>query len=142
MKIKTCFSQKPQDHFQPKVVCNLLGNENSYHDADGCHAIYGKNTLKKIFSPGTSWPISKKLGMKQWRLEPIIFCSNDNPVLTLTYFMARSNFATQTFIWENMTMIGSLEIIASRPSWQYLRVKFTPSNLYLYIVNIWFEWLK
>ena len=27
-------------------------------------------------------------------------CSNDDPGLTLTYFMARSNLAPDTFVWE------------------------------------------
>ena len=35
-----------------------------------------------------------------------------NPGLILTYFTARSNFATKAFIWENVTMMDSLEIIA------------------------------
>ena len=46
------------------------------------------------------------------RFKLIIFCSN-NPVLILTYFTARSNFATSAFIWENVTMMDTLEIIAS-----------------------------
>ena len=44
---------------------------------------------------------------------PLVFCSNDNPVLNLTYFTARSNFATSAFIWKNVTMMDNLEIIAS-----------------------------
>ena len=44
---------------------------------------------------------------------PLIFCSNYDPVLTLTYFMARSNYATKAFIWDNVTMMDSLEITAS-----------------------------
>ena len=55
-----------------------------------------------------------KLGMKHQRFKLIIFYSNDNPVLILTYFTARSNFATSGFIWENVTMIDTLKIIASR----------------------------
>ena len=74
--------------------------------------IYGKITLN-IFSPGTSGPISTKLGMKHRRLGPIIFCSNDKPGLPLTYFTTRSNFATYAFTWENVTMTDSLEIIES-----------------------------
>ena len=74
--------------------------------------IYGKNTLK-IFFPGTSGLISTKLGMKHRRLRPIIFCSNGKPGLTMTYFMARSDFATYAFTWENVTMMDSFEIIAS-----------------------------
>ena len=58
--------------------------------------IFGKSTLK-IFSPGASGLISTKLGMKHWRLKSIIFCSNVNPVLTLTYFRARSNFCNSGF---------------------------------------------
>ena len=55
--------------------------------------IYGKNTLK-IFSPGTTGLILMKLCMKHQRPKPFIFCSNYDPRLTMTYFMARSNFAT------------------------------------------------
>ena len=51
--------------------------------------------------------------MKHWRLKPIIFCSNDNPGLTMTHFTARSNFATYALIWENVTMMDFLEMIGS-----------------------------
>ena len=75
-------------------------------------SIYGKNTLKILF-PGTTGLILMKLCMKHQRPKPFIFCSNYDSGLTLTYFMARSNFATSAFIWENVTMMDSLEIIAS-----------------------------
>ena len=55
--------------------------------------IYGKNTLK-IFFPGTTGQISIKLCMKHQRLKPFIICANYDPRLSLTYFMARSNFVT------------------------------------------------
>ena len=74
--------------------------------------IYGKNTLK-IFFPGTTGLILMKLCMKQQRPKPLIFCSNYDPGLTLTYCTARSNFVTKAFIWENVTMMDSLEIISS-----------------------------
>ena len=46
-----------------------------------------------------------KLGMYHWGLRRILVYSNyDDPGLALTYFTARSNFATQPFIWENVTM--------------------------------------
>ena len=67
----------------------------------------------KILFPGTSVSISIKLGMKHQRFKLITFCSNDNPVLILTYFSARSNFATLAFIWENVTVMDTLEIMAS-----------------------------
>ena len=51
--------------------------------------------------------------MKHQRPKPFILCSNYYPGLTLTYFMARSNFTTKAFKWENVTMMDSLEIIAS-----------------------------
>ena len=54
-----------------------------------------------------------KLYMKHQRSKPFVFCSNYDPRLTLTYFMARSIFATKAIIWENVTMIDSMEIFAS-----------------------------
>ena len=74
------------------------GNENSFirclsRDQDGCYAHIFKNILKMFF-PRTSGPISTKLGMKHRRFKPVIFCSNNNPELTLSYFTTRSNFAT------------------------------------------------
>ena len=74
--------------------------------------MYAINSEKKLVSR-TSGSISMKLGMKHQIFKLIIFCSNDNPVLILTYFTARSNFATSAFIWENVTMMDTLEIIAS-----------------------------
>ena len=55
--------------------------------------IYGKNTLK-IFFPGTTGLILMKLCVKHQLPKPFIFCSNYDPKLNFTYFMARSNFAT------------------------------------------------
>ena len=55
--------------------------------------IYGKHTLK-IFFPGTTGQILMKLCMKHQRPKPFIICANYDPGLALTYFMARSNFAT------------------------------------------------
>ena len=52
--------------------------------------IYDKNP-SKIFFSGTGEPISTKLNMQPLLLLPIIVCSNDDPGVTLTYFMARSN---------------------------------------------------
>ena len=55
--------------------------------------IYGK-TLKKIFFPGTTGLILMKLCMKLRRPKLFVICSNYDPLLTLTYFMARSNSAS------------------------------------------------
>ena len=54
-----------------------------------------------------------KLGMKHQRFKLIIFYSNDNPLLIWTYFTAMSNFATSILYGENVTMMDTLEIIAS-----------------------------
>ena len=41
-----------------------------------------------------------KLGMQNWVLEYYQICSNDDPGLTLTYFMARSNLVPYAFVLE------------------------------------------
>ena len=41
-----------------------------------------------------------KRGMQHWVLEYYQICSNDDPELTLTYFMARSNLVPYNFVWE------------------------------------------
>ena len=66
--------------------------------------IYVKSTLKIIF-PGTTGQILMKLCMKHQRPKPFIICANYDPGLTLTYFIAMSNFATLAFTWENVTMM-------------------------------------
>ena len=68
--------------------------------------IYDKNTLK-IFFPGTTGPILMSLCMKHHGPKPFIFCSYYDPGFTFT---ASSNFATSAFIWENVTIMDSLEI--------------------------------
>ena len=74
--------------------------------------INGKNTLRTFF-PGTTGQILMKLCMKHQRHKPFIICANYDPWLTLTYFTARSNFATKAFTWESVTIMDSLKIIAS-----------------------------
>ena len=105
-------SIESQGHFLTLAQGHLCLNININMNKMAAMPIYGINTLKILF-PGTSGSISMKLGMKHQRFKLIIFCSNDNPVLILTYFTARANFATSAFIWENMTMMDTLEIIAS-----------------------------
>ena len=41
-----------------------------------------------------------KLGMQHWVHEYYQIYSNDDPGLTLTYFMARSNLVPYAFVWE------------------------------------------
>ena len=41
-----------------------------------------------------------KVGMQHWVLEYFHVCSNDDPELTLTYSMARSDLIRYAFVWE------------------------------------------
>ena len=74
--------------------------------------IYGKNPLKILFS-GTGRPISTKLGMYHQGLQPILVCSNDDPLVTLTYFTAGSNLVTTVFLWEKVKTVAFPETIAA-----------------------------
>ena len=51
--------------------------------------IYGNNP-SKIFFSGTTESISTKDGMKHWGLKYYNVFINHDPVMTLTYFTARS----------------------------------------------------
>ena len=46
-------------------------------------------------------------------LLPIIVCSNDDPGVTLTYFIARSNLVTSAFLWEKVITVDFSETIAA-----------------------------
>ena len=59
--------------------------------------IYGKNP-SKIFSR-TGGPISTKLGIKHRWLKHYNVYINHDPVMTLTYFRARSTLVTYAFEW-------------------------------------------
>ena len=61
-------------------------------------SIYGKNLLKIFFSRTQSHMILK-LGMYHWGLKLYKVYINDDPVLTVTYFTARSNWVAYTFEW-------------------------------------------
>ena len=69
------------------------------HDQDGRHAHIWYNS-KKIFFSGTKRPMILNLGMHHWVLEYYQVCSNDDPELNLTYFMARSNLVPYAFVCE------------------------------------------
>ena len=60
--------------------------------------MYGKNLKKSSPEPETC-PMILKLNMHHWGLKLYKVYINDNPGLTLTYFMVRSNWVTCTFEW-------------------------------------------
>ena len=45
-----------------------------------------------------------KLGMRHWLLKYYQICSNDDPVLTLTYFTARSDLVPFVFLYGKMLL--------------------------------------
>ena len=59
--------------------------------------IYGKNPLK-IFSSGTEWQVTLKLGCSIGN-GPYQVCSNDDSWLALMYFTSRSNSVTEAKHW-------------------------------------------
>ena len=56
--------------------------------------------ILNIFFSGTKRPITLKLSVHHRVLKYYQICSNDDPVLTLTYFTARSNLVPYAFVWE------------------------------------------
>ena len=60
--------------------------------------LYGRNFKKS--SSGTKRPMTMKLGIQHTVFEYYQVCSNDDLVLTLTYFTARSNLVPYTFVRE------------------------------------------
>ena len=60
--------------------------------------IYGKNP-SKIFFSRTGGSISKKLGVKHRWLKHYNVYINHDPVMTLTYFTARSTKVSNAFEW-------------------------------------------
>ena len=75
-KIQTGFSQKLMCRSEPNLYegFQVQGNDAGHMTKMAATPIYGKNPSKII--------------------QPIIVCSNDDPRVTLTYFMARSNLVT------------------------------------------------
>ena len=103
-KIQIKFSQKLLCHSEPIFMKAFRYKEMKICYQDPGHMtkmaatpIYGKKTSKIFFSK-TGWPISKKLGMLHRGLQPIIFCSNDDPGVTMAFFTARSNLEIWAFL--------------------------------------------
>ena len=85
--IKAKFCGEPPWVEGTKVCSRYLGHMTKM----AATPIYGKKA-SKIFFSGTTGPISAKLGILHRGLLPFVVCSNDDPWLTLTNFMARLNF--------------------------------------------------
>ena len=52
-----------------------------------------------------------KVGMQHWVLDYYQVCSNDEPGLTLTYFVARSKLVPYAFVWEKGNIMDFSETI-------------------------------
>ena len=72
--------------------------------------LYMVKTLKIFFS-GTKRPITLKVDMQHQVLKYCHLCSNDDPAMTLTYFMARSKLVPCAFVWEKGKTIDFSETI-------------------------------
>ena len=64
-----------------------------------------------MFFSGTKQPMTLKIGMQHRVLEYYQVYSNDDPGLTLTYYMARSNLVPHAFVWEKGKIIDFSETI-------------------------------
>ena len=83
-------------------------NESSFkrswsHDQDATIPIYGKNLNKSSPEPKGRWPRNLVCSIQ---IPP-----SDDPVLTLTYFMAMSNSVPYAFVWENGKTMDFTETI-------------------------------
>ena len=74
--------------------------------------ICGKNPLK-IFSR-TRKPMTVGLVMLHWGCGAYQVCSNDDPRLTLTYSMSRSNFLPNAFKWEFFCKVDFLNTVEAK----------------------------
>ena len=54
-----------------------------------------------------------KVGMQHWVPEYYQICSNDDPGMILTYFMARSNLVPYAFVWEKGKTVDFFEKLCS-----------------------------
>ena len=121
---KTAGPNKAKFHVEPpwvgrtKVCSGHLGHMTKM----AATPIYGKNP-SKIFFSRTKGPMTLWLCMSHWGLGPIIFCSNDDPRLTLIYFTARSNLVSYAFIWGKLLESHLMEETYSKwPEWRKVYV--------------------
>ena len=66
---------------------------------------------EKFFFSGTKRPMTLKFCMQHWVLKCYQIRSNDDPGLTLTYFMARSNLVPYAFVWEKVKTMDFAETV-------------------------------
>ena len=70
-------------------------------------------TLQKSSSPELADRFSQNFVCSIGDTKPIIVCSNNDPGVTLTYFMARSHLVTKAFLWEKVKTVDFSETIAA-----------------------------
>ena len=68
-----------------------------YINGPGHMFINGKNLISRNKSP-----VILKLGIQHWDFKICKVCVNDDPEMTLTYFMARSKFVAFVFDLEKL----------------------------------------
>ena len=119
MKLKTCFIISHWAIFSQILnqPCRYKALKIDQHNAGhvtkmAAMPIYGKSILF-FFFPGTTGLILMKLSMKHQIPKPFIYCSNYDPRLTLTYFMARKIFCNLGFFMAKCDNDEFTDIIAS-----------------------------
>ena len=113
---QTSFPEKPLCRLKPnfKWSLNGIGERNVFkwsrsHDQDGRHAhMWLKH--EKIFFSGTKRLMTMKVCMHHQVLKYYQIYSNDDPVLTLTYFTTRSNLVLYAFVWEKVKTVSKVSI--------------------------------
>ena len=89
--------------------------------------------VKTFTNPRTGGPISTKLGMYNRGLLPILFCTNDDPGVNVTYFTTRSNLV----LWEEVKTVDfsestepcDLEVCRCRVLIEFMKVLVGLPNL-------------
>ena len=78
---------------EPSWEKGTLSYKNGPYDQDGRHA----HVLFKTFFSGTQSSIILKLGMQHWELKLYKVYINNDPGLSLAYYMARSNLVAKPY---------------------------------------------
>ena len=115
---RTSSPLKPLGWLKPNFIWSLLGTgerksvqtvQVTWPRWPPCPYIL--KTVKKIFFSGIKRPMTLKLSMQHWVLKFYQICSNNDPGLSLTYFMARSDLFPCAFVLEKGKTIDISEII-------------------------------
>ena len=109
---QTSFPEKPLGRLKPNSIWsfNGIGERNFVQMVQVTWPPFPYMVKHEKFFSGTKRLMILKVFMQHRVLEYYQVCSNDNPRLTLTYFMARSNLVAYAFVWEKVKTIDFFKI--------------------------------